>query len=567
MGRNDADIRTDSTRSPKAASTASRLMKSATSPLDNLSVTGFSIICAWRFLVLFSPVFSEGTQGRPFAYQAALYLSLAATYALLIFFSRTLTRLFHRQGQSSWRRCNILLGCLATAATVFVLFARDLGFAAGLASWIVVAASEALLMFPWLQMLGQRTDKMGNPLNFVFNMGLGGCIAFIIGNLVAPYNLIALCVLPLLANISLAASKNKGVAHKDDEGARKSGVKIPLGAALVENGKFIFYGASFGICQYALSAALGESDIVFFAIGSSWPICGVALSAFVISLIPSDKINAEGAHSIQHFSALMFMAGLMLSFYAIASKGQLGEAAFTLDNLSGQMLCFAGLNTFDFGFMIFAFSRASHLKDELGPFIGLNRALLYLAMGIGLVGGWALDAVLAPAIPNYTLAIIGGITVLLMASTMPLFDRFTSFEKAAGHEKAPAAAKPAAHASEEGTTQAAGSREERIERIATECGLSKREREIFGFLARGMTAGEIQQELWISIHTVKTHMSNVYHKLDVHSAQELLARIDAPGSAGAGARADTAGEAGDGRGEGADGNGRGAAHTTHAKRG
>ena len=493
-------------------------------------MTGFSIICAWRFLILFSPVFSTGEQatgqGRPFAFQMTLYFSLAAAYALLMLFSRRLTQMFHRKGQTSWKRCNIAFGSLASAATVFVLLAQNMGFAASLASWIVVAAAEALLMFPWLLMLGQRADKMGNPVNFVFNMGLGGCIAFIIGNLISPYNLIALCALPLLANISLAASKDRGASQEGPSGKQARDTSLSPGKALVENGKFIFYGASFGICQCVLSTASGTDDIVFYVVGSSWPICGVALSAFVISLIPSERISADRAHSIQHFSALLFMAGLMLSFYAIASREQLGETAFTLDNLSGQMLCFAGLNTFDFGFMIFAFSQTSHLKGETGSFIGMNRALLYLAMGLGLVAGWALEAALASAIPNHLLAIVGGITVLLTASTMPLFDRFSTSGKAAGRAKAPVAA-PDAREDEDVATQATGSRDERIAQIASECGLSKREREIFGFLAQGMTAGEIQQELWISIHTVKTHMSNVYHKLDVHSAQELLARIDA----------------------------------------
>ncbi len=528
MGRVDADTRGGD--AGRAQPGAGKAAKSALSVLDNLSVTGFSIICAWRFLVLFSPVFSAGAQteqGRPFAFQLALYLSLAATYALLMLFSQHVTHLFHRNGLTSWRRCNIAFGCLASAATVFVLLAREMAFAVGLASWIVVAAAEALLMFPWLQMLGTRAGKMGNPLNFVFNMGLGGCIAFIIGNLVSPYNLAALCALPLLANISLVATRDKASVKRSDPGEGRRAAKISFGAAFLENGKFAFYGASFGICQYVLSAATatGAGGIVFYAIGSSWPICGVALSAFVISLIPSERINAEGAHSIQHFSALLFMAGLMLSFYAIASRSGLEETAFTLENLSGQMLCFAGLNTFDFGFMIFAFSQASHLKGEIGPYIGFNRALLYLAMGLGLAAGAGLDGALAGAIPNHVLAIVGGITVLLMASTMPLFDRFASFEKGAANARPPAPS-PLARADEGAGVQTAGSREERIAQIASECGLSKREREIFGFLARGMAAGEIQQELWISIHTVKTHMSNVYHKLGVHSAQELLARID-----------------------------------------
>ncbi len=503
-------------------------MKSPSSLLDNLSVTGFSFICAWRFLVLFSPIFPDASQGRPFAFQAALYFSIAATYAVLMLSSSRLMRISRRKGHASWKRCNMMLGCLACCSTVFVVLVHDLGAPLELSSWIVAGVAEALLMFPWLQMLGQRTDKLGNPMNFVFNMGLGGCIAFVIGNLASPYGLVALCALPLLANLSLVASKDAERPRKDEAQAKPAETheKPSPAAVLAENGKLLFYGMSFGVCQYVLSAASGAGEGVFFAIGSSWPICGVALSAFaIILIIPSKQMSASSAHSIQHFSALLFMAGLMLSFYAIASCGQLDPALFTLENLGGQMLCFSGLTTFDFGFMILVFSRVMRLDDRADSFITLNRVLLYLAMGTGLVAGRVLDAALAPVMPNYVLAIVGGITVLLTASTMPVFDRLPGSSE---NDAAPKAAAPVqAH---DDVTRSECSRAERIERIADECGLSKREREIFGFLADGMTAAEIQEKLWISIHTVKTHMSNVYHKLGVHSAQELLARIDAPES-------------------------------------
>ena len=503
-------------------------MKSLSSLLDHLSVTGFSVICAWRFLVLFSPVFSDTAQGRPFAFQAALYLSIAATYALLVCFCGRLTKLLHRNGQTSWRRCNVALGCLACAATVLVVLAHGTSFPVELCSWVAAGAAEALLMFPWLQMLGQRAGKMGNPMNFVFNMGLGGCIAFIIGNLTHPYNLIALCALPLLANISLAASRDAARPRESEDAEKPAGGGKPSPAAvLTENGKLLFYGISFGICQYVLSAASGAGDVVFFAIGSSWPVCGVALSAFAIILaIGSKRTSASNVHSIQHFSALLFMTGLMLSFYAIASHEQLDRVLFTLENLSGQMLCFAGLTTFDFGFMILVFSHAVHLGGRTDSFITLNRALLYLALGAGLLIGRGLDAALSSSIPNYALAVVGGITVLFTASTMPVFDRLPSFRDSAANPEADAGApvqKPRPQSNtvdEDGGTGC-------LERIADECGLSKREREIFGYLADGMTAAEIQQKLWISIHTVKTHISNVYHKLGVHSAQELLAYVDA----------------------------------------
>ncbi|WP_165056966.1 response regulator transcription factor [Adlercreutzia sp. ZJ176] len=57
--------------------------------------------------------------------------------------------------------------------------------------------------------------------------------------------------------------------------------------------------------------------------------------------------------------------------------------------------------------------------------------------------------------------------------------------------------------------------------------LSPREQEIFFLIAKGRNAEYVQKELVISIHTAKTHIANIYHKLGVHSVQEMLTLIDA----------------------------------------
>ncbi len=61
--------------------------------------------------------------------------------------------------------------------------------------------------------------------------------------------------------------------------------------------------------------------------------------------------------------------------------------------------------------------------------------------------------------------------------------------------------------------------------IARSHGLTGREREILQLLARGMTAGAIAEELTVSTSTVKTHMRNVYAKLDIHTQNELLIMV------------------------------------------
>ena len=45
-------------------------------------------------------------------------------------------------------------------------------------------------------------------------------------------------------------------------------------------------------------------------------------------------------------------------------------------------------------------------------------------------------------------------------------------------------------------------------------------------MAKGRNAEYIQNALFISNHTAKTHIANIYRKLDVHSAQELLDLVE-----------------------------------------
>ena len=62
--------------------------------------------------------------------------------------------------------------------------------------------------------------------------------------------------------------------------------------------------------------------------------------------------------------------------------------------------------------------------------------------------------------------------------------------------------------------------------LAGECGLTEREREVFGMLARGHNGYHIRDELTLSYNTVKTHVKRIYRKLDVHSQQELIDLVE-----------------------------------------
>jgi DNA-binding NarL/FixJ family response regulator len=69
------------------------------------------------------------------------------------------------------------------------------------------------------------------------------------------------------------------------------------------------------------------------------------------------------------------------------------------------------------------------------------------------------------------------------------------------------------------TFQAAGSNTDEYSR------LSNREKEILNLLAKGYRYKEIAEQLYISLDTVRTHIRNIYEKLQVQSRTEALNKI------------------------------------------
>lgn len=67
----------------------------------------------------------------------------------------------------------------------------------------------------------------------------------------------------------------------------------------------------------------------------------------------------------------------------------------------------------------------------------------------------------------------------------------------------------------------------RCRELAGAYGLSARELEVLGYLARGRSQPYIRDKLVLSRNTVATHVKHVYTKLGVHSKQEVIDLVDA----------------------------------------
>ena len=66
----------------------------------------------------------------------------------------------------------------------------------------------------------------------------------------------------------------------------------------------------------------------------------------------------------------------------------------------------------------------------------------------------------------------------------------------------------------------------KCETVANTFLLSRREAEILFFLAKGHNAAYIQEKLYISEGTAKTHLRHIYRKCDVHSQQDLMRMVE-----------------------------------------
>lgn len=57
-----------------------------------------------------------------------------------------------------------------------------------------------------------------------------------------------------------------------------------------------------------------------------------------------------------------------------------------------------------------------------------------------------------------------------------------------------------------------------------ELGISKREMEVLELMAQGFSNQEIAEKTFLSIHTIKTHASNLFVKLDVKRRTQAISR-------------------------------------------
>ncbi len=251
-------------------------------------------------------------------------------------------------------------------------------------------------------------------------------------------------------------------------------------------------------------------------------ICGVFLVLFfqmtpTVEMLQWLAVSVVAAASVYAVTLMVrkkyFPSGLAQRIVCIPLLAALVIVPL-VDEATRWVVCLVIIASF-FYLDIANYSSLIALSDEqnTSPFFIISRGRLFLYGGLasGVLLGYALFAFGLASDENSLIAVFFALALVLlvMALMKPFEVNYVSdrmrFEDA----------------------------EEDIDRLDAHClllaerfGLTARELDVLLLLARGRNAKFIEQELYISLNTAKTHIGHIYRKLDINSQQALLDMVD-----------------------------------------
>ncbi|MEG0620171.1 MAG: LuxR C-terminal-related transcriptional regulator [Raoultibacter sp.] len=174
------------------------------------------------------------------------------------------------------------------------------------------------------------------------------------------------------------------------------------------------------------------------------------------------------------------------------------------------------------------FTEISRRKTETALHIfGLGVAFTFIGMSLGYLAGEMLRTLLIAGDIQITvvalLAILSLVVVAFLVIPEGTLGQLTNVVRSDKKEDRSVQGKASAVMAAPSTEI---SLEQRCATVAECYGLTPRESEVIVLLARGRTLAIIARDLQIAQGTARTHMENIYQKLDVHKQQELIDLVE-----------------------------------------
>ncbi len=318
---------------------------------------------------------------------------------------------------------------------------------------------------------------------------------------------------------SAEAPESRAAAESGDAARRKRAV--PLGV-----GKLMFSIMIFSLlCRMFDTMNTGADPLAALGGSAIFALVVVGVAFFAIVARVRDRFNPT---FIYRLSLPIMVAG----YVAIALLFD-SHAAFSL------LIINVGYEFFDILTWVL-FVDAARRRRGGGLYIfGLGVAFMFCGMALGNAASHVAAALVVVgdlqanvlAMAAILCLVIVAFLVLPEGTVAQLSESLREGRRESHEERAKTADGDAEAAAEnEGETQEESSGEGRIEShcaaVARDFGLTPRESEVIVLLAYGRTLAIIARDLHIAQGTARTHIENIYRKLDVHKQQELIDLVE-----------------------------------------
>lgn len=482
-------------RSAKAAEDGKRPLHTGVSPIELLSMVGFSLCIGWMLVVCYwlfrsFPYYASAIT-RDFA-QMWVFVGTGAGFIAL-----------HFMGLKPHFNPFSATAALAEAAGALALPLAALLQYGGVECPLVLicllglfaGASGSFITTCWLDVCCRlRTTMFGRFTGVSFLLGT----LFFAMAAISPYQTAGLFGSAYaVASIALLLFASKLADANDERAHLESVVKGWTFAKEVEPSFFMF-GITFGM---TFAWLFKTNDTLVFA-----GLMAIAPGAFVIALLSVLRVHLEVTVMLRILLCVCVASCIFMP----------------LANEQGRLVCslvviaaWAMFTTLNYSFMI----KKSVVRRDVPLF---RQAPARLAVPqLGFVLGWLAIylGTMAFGAGSEQFAWIRSTVGIVLVVTFMLFFPI--------HEHHTMDGEPAT--TSDGSYLQLTEKEAwslRIRTVVDRYQLTPREEEILRYLARGRNTAYIQEKLVVSPHTVKSHVYNIYKKLDVHSQQQLIDLVD-----------------------------------------
>lgn len=468
---------------------------------------GLAFAHAWNWAVLFSPfIFSSTGTLSGILINVSVSSYLLAMLLTVLLTNRLLTKL----GSAPKARISTILALLSLAILIDNAFPLQGQWSVlRIALWFIGGIGTSSLFFLWESRLPDEDarEKRDSYLHMAITSLIGGIFLLFLAFMQSESRIVVLALFVALSVLfALFGTRRHGDYAEVEKGHTISRPVDRLSNEVFSWRVFLFimgYSLLLGYAAYYCHTSFLAGSFLAPYIGVTF-----VVSALVMIIVSYNNITQEASVNMIRF----FMPTSILLISLILFGPLFAQVGVYL-----IIIVFSVYTQMSFGTAVDKSTYAVVPEHAFLPtrFSGLSGVLLGWLLGIFSVR-LPVDQLISVIVMIMVLVLI---SVLGIRKTLWITQKETS--EANDHEDEAVAY----HTSRPGSYTAI------CQKISQEYGLTERQTEILKLLGKGRNAHFIRSELYISEKTVRTHIYNIYRKLNVHSQQDLLNLIDSVGKA------------------------------------